>query len=98
MYFALDLYNAYYMMYMFQYINKEPVMDTSGKRTIKYHEFHGDIEFKDVTFSYPTRPEAVTCLILYILFVYTNIMKLSCLFEHSKLRNYWSELINLLLL
>ncbi|XP_061384306.1 mitochondrial potassium channel ATP-binding subunit isoform X2 [Danaus plexippus] len=44
---------------VFEYINKEPVMDTSGKRTIKYHEFHGDIEFKDVTFSYPTRPEAV---------------------------------------
>ncbi|OWR55300.1 ABC transporter [Danaus plexippus plexippus] len=33
---------------VFEYINKEPVMDTSGKRTIKYHEFHGDIEFKDV--------------------------------------------------
>ncbi|CAG9563765.1 unnamed protein product [Danaus chrysippus] len=44
---------------VFEYINKEPLMDTSGKRIIKYHEFHGDIEFKDVTFSYPTRPEAV---------------------------------------
>ncbi|XP_050352155.1 mitochondrial potassium channel ATP-binding subunit [Nymphalis io] len=44
---------------VFEYINKEPLMDTSGTKTIKYHEFHGDIEFKDVTFSYPTRPEAV---------------------------------------
>ncbi|RVE40663.1 hypothetical protein evm_014687, partial [Chilo suppressalis] len=41
------------------YINKEPKMDTSGNKIIKYHEFQGDIEFKDVTFAYPTRPEAV---------------------------------------
>ncbi|XP_075981398.1 mitochondrial potassium channel ATP-binding subunit [Anticarsia gemmatalis] len=44
---------------VFEYINKEPKMDTSGTKVIKYHEFHGDIEFKDVTFAYPTRPEAV---------------------------------------
>ncbi|CAH2089794.1 unnamed protein product [Euphydryas editha] len=44
---------------VFEYINKEPQMDTSGTKTIKYHEFRGDIEFKDVTFAYPTRPEAV---------------------------------------
>ncbi|XP_072942565.1 mitochondrial potassium channel ATP-binding subunit [Epargyreus clarus] len=44
---------------VFEYINKEPKMDTSGTKIIKYHEFHGDIEFKDVTFAYPTRPEAV---------------------------------------
>ncbi|KAL4703100.1 hypothetical protein ACJJTC_018137 [Scirpophaga incertulas] len=43
---------------VFEYINKEPKMDTSGTKTIKYHEFHGDIEFKDVTFAYPTRPAA----------------------------------------
>lgn len=35
-------------------------MDTSGTKTIKYHEFHGDIEFKNVTFAYPTRPDAVS--------------------------------------
>ncbi|CAG5030067.1 unnamed protein product [Parnassius apollo] len=44
---------------VFEYINKDPQMDTSGKKVIKYHEFHGDIEFKDVTFAYPTRPEAI---------------------------------------
>ncbi|CAK1553064.1 unnamed protein product [Leptosia nina] len=44
---------------VFEYINKTPKMDTSGTKTIKYHEFHGDIEFKDVTFAYPTRPDAV---------------------------------------
>ncbi|CAG4947892.1 unnamed protein product [Colias eurytheme] len=44
---------------VFEYINKEPKMDTSGTKVIKYHEFHGDIEFKDVSFSYPTRPEAI---------------------------------------
>ncbi|KAJ0173957.1 hypothetical protein K1T71_010103 [Dendrolimus kikuchii] len=44
---------------VFEYINKEPKMDTSGSKVIKFHEFYGDIEFKDVTFSYPTRPEAI---------------------------------------
>ncbi|XP_063626535.1 mitochondrial potassium channel ATP-binding subunit [Cydia splendana] len=44
---------------VFEYINKEPKMDTSGTKVIKYHELHGDIEFKDVTFAYPTRPEAI---------------------------------------
>ncbi|CAG9135939.1 unnamed protein product [Plutella xylostella] len=44
---------------VFEYINKEPKMDTSGTTVIKYHEFHGDIDFKDVTFAYPTRPEVV---------------------------------------
>ncbi|KAJ8717438.1 hypothetical protein PYW08_005837 [Mythimna loreyi] len=43
---------------VFEYINKKPVMDQSGKSAIKYHEFHGDIEFKDVSFAYPSRPEA----------------------------------------
>uniref|UniRef100_A0A2H1VIQ3 Mitochondrial potassium channel ATP-binding subunit n=1 Tax=Spodoptera frugiperda TaxID=7108 RepID=A0A2H1VIQ3_SPOFR len=43
---------------VFEYINKKPVMDSSGSKVIRYHEFHGDIEFKDVSFSYPSRPEA----------------------------------------
>ncbi|XP_059059693.1 mitochondrial potassium channel ATP-binding subunit [Achroia grisella] len=42
---------------VFEYINKEPHMDTSGTKVIKYHELHGDIEFKNVTFAYPTRSE-----------------------------------------
>ncbi|CAH2042661.1 unnamed protein product, partial [Iphiclides podalirius] len=44
---------------VFEYINMQPQMDTSGSKVIKYHEFHGDIEFKDVAFAYPTRPEAI---------------------------------------
>nr|ASS36018.1 ABCB8 [Samia ricini] len=44
---------------VFEYINKTPTMDTSGGKIIKYHEFHGDIEFKDVTFAYPARPDAI---------------------------------------
>ncbi|XP_041984555.1 mitochondrial potassium channel ATP-binding subunit [Aricia agestis] len=44
---------------VFEYINKQPAMDTSGTRVIKYHELRGDIEFRDVTFAYPTRPDAV---------------------------------------
>lgn len=44
---------------VFEYINKEPQMNTSGRKMIKFHEFQGDIEFKNVTFAYPTRPDAV---------------------------------------
>ncbi|KAJ2948386.1 hypothetical protein O0L34_g7625 [Tuta absoluta] len=44
---------------VFEYINKEGKMDTSGTKMIKFHQFRGDIEFKDVTFAYPTRPDAV---------------------------------------
>ncbi|KAJ8718094.1 hypothetical protein PYW07_006024 [Mythimna separata] len=43
---------------VFEYINRKPVMDQSGTAVIKYHEFHGDIEFKDVSFAYPSRPDA----------------------------------------
>ncbi|XP_060805633.1 mitochondrial potassium channel ATP-binding subunit [Amyelois transitella] len=42
---------------VFEYINLEPKMNSSGTKTIKYHEFRGDIEFRNVTFAYPTRPE-----------------------------------------
>ncbi|XP_053614586.1 mitochondrial potassium channel ATP-binding subunit [Plodia interpunctella] len=42
---------------VFEYINMVPQMDSSGTKTIKYHEFRGDIEFKNVTFAYPTRPD-----------------------------------------
>ena len=32
---------------------------TSGGKTIPYHSFFGDIEFKNVSFTYPTRPDQV---------------------------------------
>lgn len=35
-------------------------MPVKGGKKIPYHEFVGDIEFSDVTFAYPTRPEAVS--------------------------------------
>lgn len=35
-------------------------MPIKGGKKIPYHELMGNIEFADVTFSYPTRPEAVS--------------------------------------
>lgn len=52
-------------------------MDHSGTKTIKFHEFHGDIEFKNVTFAYPTRPDAV-CL-----FAKKKIKKTNKIFLHQ---------------
>ncbi|XP_077300096.1 mitochondrial potassium channel ATP-binding subunit [Arctopsyche grandis] len=43
---------------VFEYINRETNMPVKGGKKIPYHEFIGDIEFTDVTFAYPTRPEA----------------------------------------
>lgn len=34
-------------------------MPIKGGKKIPYHELFGNIEFTDVTFAYPTRPEAV---------------------------------------
>nr|KAG5692158.1 hypothetical protein BaRGS_020706 [Batillaria attramentaria] len=42
---------------VFEYINMEPAVQLSGGKTIPYHALLGSIQFKDVTFSYPTRPE-----------------------------------------
>lgn len=44
---------------IFEYINWEPSIPTSGGKTIPYHSFFGDIEFDNVSFTYPTRPEQV---------------------------------------
>ncbi|KAK7476898.1 hypothetical protein BaRGS_00031837 [Batillaria attramentaria] len=44
---------------VFEYINMEPAVQLSGGKTIPYHALLGSIQFKDVTFSYPTRPEQI---------------------------------------
>lgn len=36
-----------------------------GGNKIPYHSLKGNIEFKDVTFSYPTRPEIVSIPVLF---------------------------------
>ncbi|XP_045174290.2 mitochondrial potassium channel ATP-binding subunit-like [Mercenaria mercenaria] len=42
---------------VFEYINHEFSIPLKGGKTIPYHTLQGDIEFCDVNFSYPTRPE-----------------------------------------
>lgn len=37
-------------------------MDLQGGDTIPLHSLKGDIEFKDVAFSYPSRPQQVSLL------------------------------------
>ncbi|GLV43523.1 uncharacterized protein CBL_04065 [Carabus blaptoides fortunei] len=44
---------------VFEYINLKPGMTLHGAGTIPYHSLKGNIEFENVTFSYPTRPETV---------------------------------------
>lgn len=44
---------------IFQYINMQPSMKLKGGDHIPYHSFKGDIEFKDVVFTYPSRPEQI---------------------------------------
>jgi hypothetical protein len=43
----------------FQYINKKPKTLLNGGVMIPFHSFKPEIEFKDITFAYPTRPEQV---------------------------------------
>ncbi|KAJ3676007.1 hypothetical protein LUZ60_003419 [Juncus effusus] len=41
---------------MFETINREPNIDSSNTSGKKFDDIKGDIEFRDVHFSYPTRP------------------------------------------
>ena len=41
---------------LFQYILLQPLVPLTGGKTIPYHSFHGNVTFKDVNFTYPTRP------------------------------------------
>ncbi|KAF0761221.1 ATP-binding cassette sub-family B member 8, mitochondrial [Aphis craccivora] len=44
---------------IFEYINKTPKTLINDGIKIPHHSFKPEIEFKDITFSYPTRPEQV---------------------------------------
>jgi len=46
-------------IYIFQYINKTPKTLINDGIKIPHQSFKPEIEFKDITFSYPTRPEQV---------------------------------------
>ncbi|KAI0227694.1 Mitochondrial potassium channel ATP-binding subunit [Lamellibrachia satsuma] len=41
---------------VFEYIGVQPKMATSGGKQIPFHSLVGNIEFRDVTFTYPARP------------------------------------------
>ncbi len=41
---------------VFEYIGLEPSIPEKGGRTIPYHSLMGDVQFRNVCFSYPTRP------------------------------------------
>ena len=42
---------------MFEYIGLEPSIPEKGGTIIPYHSLMGEVEFRNVRFSYPTRPE-----------------------------------------
>ncbi len=41
---------------VFEYINLRPSIPERGGRVIPYHALLGDVEFREVSFAYPTRP------------------------------------------
>ena len=42
-------------MFFVQYMELRPVLPIEGGNTIPYHSLIGDVEFKNVDFTYPTR-------------------------------------------
>ncbi|KAI4467316.1 atp-binding cassette sub-family b [Holotrichia oblita] len=44
---------------VFEYINLKPVVPLRGGTIIPYHSLKGEIEFKNVNFAYPSRPEHI---------------------------------------
>ena len=42
---------------MFEYINLVPTIPLEGGKRIPYHTLFGDIEFRNISFTYPTRPD-----------------------------------------
>nr|QST14983.1 ABCB8 protein [Diaphanosoma celebensis] len=42
---------------VFEYCNLEPTIPLHGGRKIPFHSLMGDIEFRNVSFAYPSRPE-----------------------------------------
>lgn len=44
---------------VFEYMGIEPLIPISGGKRIPYHSLFGDINFNNVTFRYPSRPEQV---------------------------------------
>ncbi|XP_022110426.1 ATP-binding cassette sub-family B member 8, mitochondrial-like isoform X1 [Acanthaster planci] len=44
---------------VFEYLDLQPSIPLKGGKHIPYHSFYGNVQFKDVTFSYPTRPDQV---------------------------------------
>jgi len=51
-----------YFYLLLQYMKLAASLSTSDKGlTIPYYALHGDIEFRNVKFSYPTRKDHVSC-------------------------------------
>lgn len=42
---------------VFEYTNLNPSIPVTGGDKIPFHSLMGDIKFKNVTFSYPSRPD-----------------------------------------
>ena len=53
----------------FEYIDREPEYPQSG--TLKPEQLLGEIEFKNISFCYPTRPDTQVLKVNFHLFVVT---------------------------
>ena len=68
----------------FEYIERKPELPTSG--TLKPEQLRGTIEFKDVCFSYPTRPNT------QVLKVHSQKKRYNALFNHNHATQYNTQL------
>lgn len=55
----LNVSNVLSSVFFFQYVKLQPTIPLKGGKVIPYHSLMGNIEFKNVSFSYPTRPDQV---------------------------------------
>ena len=52
----------FFHIFYFQYVRLEAIIPVKGGKMIPYHSLMGNIEFNNVSFSYPTRPDQVSCM------------------------------------
>lgn len=50
---------------VFDYLDRKPVQKPSG--LLQSHQFHGDIEFKNVSLVYPARPDETAIQVCQLL-------------------------------
>lgn len=53
---------------VFEYLDRTPIQKPSG--LLQSHDFHGDIEFKNVSLVYPARPDEIAIQVCFLPFLF----------------------------